>query len=133
MNRKPVYIDSESIIKVGSMLNELKTIKPPASVIKISRSGLVKLYAKQIEALIARGYSIKFIADSLSKSTNVEISAELLRQQVRVKSARSIQNKVIVKMGKDTKHDVKQDVKSGFVVPDQVTTPPKIKTVTIGD
>ena len=133
MNRKPVYIDSESIIKVGSMLDELKTKKPPASAIKISRSGLVKLYAKQIEVLIARGYSIKFIADSLSKSTNVEISAELLRQQVRVKSARAMRKKVVVKTGEDTKHDVKKDVKSGFVVPDQVTTPPKIKTVTIGD
>ena len=92
MNRKPVFIEAAAVLEVGVLLDDLKKKKPPVSIDRVSRSTLVKLYVKQIEGLINRGYSIKSIAEYLSKATSTEITGQLIRQQVRIRKAKPARN-----------------------------------------
>lgn len=105
MNRKPVFIEAAAVLEVGVLLDDLKKKKPPASIDRVSRSALVKLYVKQIEGLIGRGYSIKIIAEHLSKATSSEITGELIRQHVRIRNAKPARTSGENKRDGDVKSD----------------------------
>ena len=105
MIRKPVFIEAAAVLEVGVLLDDLKKKKPPVSIDRVSRSELVKRYVKQIEGLIARGYSIKMIAVHLSKATNTEITGELIRQHVRIRNAKPARTSGENKRDGDVKSD----------------------------